>query len=91
MRQIKLIGNEQRLSSKQQSISKNTMRCYPKVDLLASKRNRLVKTCASVRSRQHRKCFKTGLVKIKDPVLLHPPIPLLLKILRKFQKKKYLY
>jgi hypothetical protein len=39
--------------------------CYPKVDLFASKKNRLVKTYGSVRSKQHRKCLKTKLVKHK--------------------------
>jgi hypothetical protein len=40
-------------------------RCYPKVDLFASKKNWLIKTYSSKRSRQHRKCLKTKLVKHK--------------------------
>jgi hypothetical protein len=55
-RQIKSTGDEHRLLSKQQNISKNSMdmEMLPKVDLFASKR-----------SRQHRKLLKTGLVKHK--------------------------
>jgi hypothetical protein len=63
-------------------------RCYPKVDLFTSKKNRLTKTCNSKkRFKQHRKWLKAGLFKHKRPHFLHPPIFLLLKVLRKFQEE----
>jgi hypothetical protein len=65
--------------------------CYPKVDLFASKKNKLIKTYASVIPRGDLDNIGNALrldwSNIKSPVLLHPPIPLLLKVLRKFQEE----
>jgi hypothetical protein len=62
-------------------------RCFPKVDLFASKLNRLVKTYTSVIPRKDPNNIGIGLVKNKNPILLHPPIPLIFKVLQKFRKK----
>jgi hypothetical protein len=64
-------------------------RCYPKVDLFASKKNRLTKIYASIIPRRDPdnigNALRLNWSNIKRPVLLHPPIPLLLKILRKLE------
>jgi hypothetical protein len=39
------------------------------------------------KSIQNWKCLKIKLVKNKKPFLLHPPIPLILKVLQKIQKE----
>jgi hypothetical protein len=66
-------------------------RCYPKVDLFASKKNRLTKTYASVIPRRDpdniRNALRLNWSNIKGPILLHLPNPLLLKVLRKFQEE----
>jgi hypothetical protein len=66
-------------------------RCYPKVDLFAPKRNRLIKTYTSVIPRWDPdnigNALRLNWENIKGPVLLHPPIPLLLKVLKKFKEE----
>jgi hypothetical protein len=66
-------------------------RCYPKVDLFASKRNRLTRTYASVILRGDPdnvgNVLRMNWKNVKGPVLLHPPIPLLLKVSKKFKEK----
>jgi hypothetical protein len=66
-------------------------RCYPKVDLFASKKNRLIRTYASVIPRWDLdnvgNALRLNWKNIKGPVLLHPPIPLLLKVLKKFKEE----
>jgi hypothetical protein len=67
-------------------------RCFPKVDLFMSKLNRLIKTYASVIPRKDPdnigNALRLDCSKIKNPILLHPPIPLILKILQKFREKE---
>jgi hypothetical protein len=66
-------------------------RCYPRVDLFASKKNRLIRTYALVIPRNDPdnigNTLRLNWSNIKGPVFLHPPIPLLLKVLRKFQEE----
>jgi hypothetical protein len=66
-------------------------RCYLKVDLFTSKKNRLTKTYASVIPRKDpdniRNTLRLNWSNIKGSILLHPPIPLLLKVLKKFYEE----
>jgi hypothetical protein len=66
-------------------------KCFPKVDLFASKLNKLVKTYVSVIPRKDPDNIGNALrldwSKIKGPVLLHPPVPLILKVLQKFREE----
>jgi hypothetical protein len=70
-RQIKQIGDEQRLSEVFQMIQWK-WRCFPKVDLCVSKLNRLVKTYASIIPRKDPDNISNALradwSKIKGPV-----------------------
>jgi hypothetical protein len=65
--------------------------CYPKVDLFASKKNRLIQTYASVIPRGDPdnvgNALRLNWANTKGLVLLHPPIPLLLKVLKKFKEE----
>jgi hypothetical protein len=65
--------------------------CYSKVDLFASKRNRLIRTYASVIPQWDPENLGNALrlnwANIKGPILLHPPIPLLLRVLKKFKEE----
>jgi hypothetical protein len=66
-------------------------KCFPKIDLFMSKLNRLIKTYALVIPRKDPdnigNALRLDCSKIKNPVLLHPPIPLILKILQKFREE----
>jgi hypothetical protein len=66
-------------------------RCYPRVDLFASKRNRLIRTYASViplwDPDNVGNALRLNWKNVKGSVLLHPPIPLLPKVLRKFKEE----
>jgi hypothetical protein len=66
-------------------------RCYPKVDLFASKKNRLVRMYVSVIPRKDLdnigNALRLNWSNIKGLVLLYPLIPLLLKVLKKFQEE----
>jgi hypothetical protein len=63
-------------------------RCYSRIDLFASKKNRLIKIYVLMILRKDLdnigNALRLNRSNIKGPVLLHPKIPLLLKVLRKF-------
>jgi hypothetical protein len=61
-----------------------TLRCYPKIDLFASKKNRLLQKFALVRFRQYRNALRIDWRKIHVPVSIYLPIPLILKSIQKF-------
>jgi hypothetical protein len=88
--QLEMSGDYQLNETVFQRIQK-MWHCYPKVDLFASKKNRLIRTYASVIPRGDSDNIGNALrldwSKIKGPILLHPPIPLLLKVLRKFKEE----
>jgi hypothetical protein len=65
-----------------------TLRCYLIVDMFASKKNQLLKKYASVIPTKDPDNVKNALRidwrKFVYPMLLHPPIPLILKTIQKF-------
>jgi hypothetical protein len=93
-KQIKQTGNEWRLSSEKTNISNDSV----EMEMFSKNRHVPVKTKQTSKNlcinnsekkpRQHRQCIEIGLVKNKNPILLHPPVPLILKVLQKFREKR---
>jgi hypothetical protein len=69
------------------------LKCYQKVDLFASKKNRLLRKYASAIPTKDPNNIKNTLridwKKIHVVVLIHPLIPLILKSIQKFADKKF--
>jgi hypothetical protein len=92
-KQTESSGDEWRLLSptKNLSIHSGNMRCYPTVEMFASKKNQLLKKYASMIPTKDPDNVGSALRidwrKFVYPMLLHPPIPLILKTIQKFSNK----